>query len=171
MHDRRTAGQLIIALAVLALGAGVIAMMAMVEVSPIYSRVGPRLFPFMVGGLMAVMGLLLLRDLWAGAWHCEATDPEAPGIDWKPLGLVAAGLVLNILLIDRIGFILASTIMFTLVAKAFAAPKLWKAALIGFILAAIAYFGFADLLGLRMGDDPIEEFVTSIFAGQGTGSP
>lgn len=170
MTERRTAGQLIIALAVLALGIGVVAMTASVEVSPIYSRVGPRLFPFMVGGLMTLMGLLLLRDLWSGRWACEATDPDSPGIDWKPLGLVALGLVLNILLIERIGFILASTLMFTLVARAFSASSLWKAALIGFVLAALAYFGFADLLGLRMGDDPIEGFVTSLISSIGTGS-
>lgn len=167
MTERKAAGRLAISLAVLALGIGVVAMTAAVEVSPVYSRVGPRLFPFMVGGLMTLMGLLLLRALWAGAWHCEATDPEAPAIDWKPLGLVALGLVLNIVLIDRIGFILSSTIMFTLVARAFAARRIWLAALIGFVLAALAYFGFADLLGLRMGDDPVETILTDFLAAIG----
>lgn len=163
MAGRKVAGQVAVALGVLALGIGVLATTAAIEVSPIYSRVGPRLFPFMVGGLMTIMGLLLLRDVWADDWPCEANDPEAPGVDWMPLGLVAAGLVLNILLIERIGFILSSTIMFTFVAKAFDARRIWLAALIGFILSAVAYFGFADLLGLRMGNDPIETFITGLF--------
>ena len=167
MDRRGAAGLYVVALAVLALGVGVLIATAAIEVTPVYSRVGPRLFPFMVGGLMTIMGLLLLRDAWAGDWKCEATDPEGEPIDWAPLGLLALGLVLNILLIERIGFILSSTIMFTFVAKAFDAGRLWMAALIGFVLSAVAYFGFADLLGLRMGDDPVENAITGLLGSLG----
>ena len=163
----RTAGQFVVALTVLALGIGVLATTAAIEVSPVYSRVGPRLFPFMVGALMTILGLLLFWELLSGNWPCEATDPDAPGIDWLPLALVAFGLALNVLLIDRIGFILSSTIMFTFVAKAFDAGRLWLAALIGFILSAVAYFGFANLLGLRMGDDPIENAIIRLLTSIG----
>ena len=169
MNARRDPGQIVLAVLVLALGVAVVAATAAIEVTPIYSRVGPRVFPFMVGGLTTLLGIFLLGSALRGAWPCEATDPDAARIDWLPLGLIAAGLLLNILLIDRIGFILSSTIMFTFVAKAFDVRRLWLAALIGFVLALVAYFGFANLLGLRMGNDPIEAFVTSTFRSLGLG--
>lgn len=163
--ERRAPGQLILSLAVVALGVAVVLGTTAIEVSPVYSRVGPRIFPFMVGSLLLVMGLLLFREAWQRPWECEATDPQSPGIDWKPLALIAAGLLLNVLLIGRIGFILSSTIMYAFIAKAFDVKRLWLAILIGFVLALVAYFGFATLLGLRMGDDPIEIFITSNLPG------
>ena len=162
MNARRDPGQIVIAILVLALGVAVLWATAAIEVTPIYSRVGPRVFPFLVGGLTTILGAFLLGSALREAWPCEATDPDAERIDWLPLGLIAAGLLLNVVLINRIGFILSSTIMFAFVAKAFDVRRLWLAALVGFLLALVAYFGFAKLLGLRMGDDPIEAFVTSI---------
>ena len=76
-----------------------------------------------------------------------------------PMAWVGGGLVLNLLLIAPLGFILSSSLMYLMVAKGFGARRIWLAALIGFVLALVAYYGFAQLLGLRMGGGLIEDLL------------
>jgi putative tricarboxylic transport membrane protein len=66
---------------------------------------------------------------------------------------------MNAALIDKIGFILASTIMFTLVARGFGSEKWWRDALIGFCLAFVSYFGFDRVLGYKIGSGLIESLI------------
>ncbi|MDB6455182.1 tripartite tricarboxylate transporter TctB family protein [Falsirhodobacter sp. 20TX0035] len=155
--DRSRLGPVLVASAVLLTGIGVLWASTLIHVSPAYARIGPTVFPRIVGAALAVLGVLLLVNAFAGRWQCEATDAEEPPLDLVPLAWVAGGLVLNLLLIAQIGFILSSTLMYLLVAKGFGARRIWLAALVGFILALVAYFGFAQLLGLRMGDGLIED--------------
>lgn len=155
--DRSRLGPAIVALAVLLTGIGVLWASTLIHVSPAYARIGPAIFPRIVGAALVVMGVLLLLNATRGQWQCEATDPEEPPLDLVPLAWVAGGLLLNLLLIAQIGFILSSTLMYLLVAKGFGAQRIWLAALVGFVLALVAYFGFAQLLGLRMGGGLIED--------------
>nr|WP_280517806.1 tripartite tricarboxylate transporter TctB family protein [Falsirhodobacter halotolerans] len=144
---------------VLVTGIGVVWATTLINVSPAYARIGPNVFPRIVGGALAVFGLLLLITAINGRWQCEATDPDEPRPDLGPLLWVGGGLVLNLLLIKAIGFILSSTLMYVCIAKGFGARRWWLAALIGFALALLAYYGFARLLGLRMGGGLIEDLI------------
>lgn len=157
MELRSRLGPVVVALAVLGLGIGVVWMTTLISVSPAYARIGPTFFPRIVGTALVVLGALLLVNAGTGRWQCEATDPDEPRPDLIPLAWVGGGLVLNLLLIVPIGFILSSTLMYIMVAKGFGARRIWFAALVGFILAFIAYYGFAQLLGLRMGGGLIED--------------
>ncbi len=159
MSTNRGYGLHAVSLGVIAIGIGVVYGTTLIPVTPISARVGPTIFPFAVGAILIVLGALLMRDALARNWDCEATDPEAPSPDLVPLGWVAAGLVLNLVLIKPLGFILSSTIMYIFVAQGFGARRLWLAALVGFALALLAYFGFAQLLGLRMGGGLIEDMI------------
>lgn len=159
MSSTRPVGFYILSLGVIALGIAVVALTAAAPVSAIYAKIGPHLFPYMVGGVLIVLGVLLLRDAWTGNWECEANDPDVPKPDWGPVAIIVAGLFLNVLLIQRLGFILSSTIMYGFVAHAFGARRLWLAVLVGFVLALVAYYGFAQLLGLRMGGGLIEDLI------------
>lgn len=157
MNSDKRLGPSLVSLAVLALGAVVLWMTAHAPVSAAFAKIGPTAFPFGIGALLILMGGLLFRDAWRGQWFCEATDPAEPRPDLGPLMWVCAGLLANIVLIKVIGFILSSAIMYVLIAKAFGARRLWLAAIVGFLLALTAYYGFAQLLGLRMGDGLIED--------------
>ncbi|MQV97867.1 tripartite tricarboxylate transporter TctB family protein [Sinorhizobium medicae] len=147
----------IVSLIVLAVGAAVMWTATTIPVGPGVAAVGPRSFPFGVGLLLITCGLLLLLEASRAPWDCEATDPAAPGLDLVPLGILACGMIVNVLLIKSAGFILASTLMFAFTARAFGARRLWLSVLIGFALALATYYGFARMLDLRIGGGFIED--------------
>jgi putative tricarboxylic transport membrane protein len=142
---------------VFALGAASFALALLLPEAANASVVGPRAFPLGIAAILMAAGLVLLLDARAGRWTCEAVDPEAPPLDFATLGILVAGMVLNALLIARIGFILSATLMYVFTARAFGARRLWLAALVGFALAFAVYFGFARLLDLRIGGGLIED--------------
>ena len=122
----------------------------------IYAQVGPTVIPWMVTGLLGVLGALLtlngLRGLSFAGSDQGAID--RPGLLW-----LLAGLFLNAALIDVVGFILASTTLFVCTARAFASRKPVRDALIGFVLAVVAYVGFDRVLGYRIGSGLIERLL------------
>ncbi len=148
---------LAVALCVLAFGVGVAYMTTLISVPPTYAKVGPTMFPYTVGAALICLGGFLLRDALSGTWSCDANNTDVPKPDLGPMGWVVAGLSVNLVLIGYVGFILASTAMFVFVAKAFGSRRLWLAAIVGFALALLAYFGFARVLDLRMGSGLIED--------------
>lgn len=128
-----------------------------IPVSPLYSRVGPTVFPYMTAGGLALLALLLLVQAIRGGWQPD--DEREVALDWRALGFVAAGLVVNVALIDRVGFTAASTLLFVLVAYGFGSRQTLRDALIGFVLALVAYFGFARLLGVNIGAGVVERLL------------
>lgn len=156
---RSRLGPVVVALVVLVTGIGVVWATTLINVSPAYSRIGPNVFPRIIGAALIVSGLLLLFNAASGRWECEATDPNEPRPDLLPLLWVGGGLVLNLLLIKSVGFILSSTLMYVFIAKGFGARRWWLAAVVGFVLALVAYYGFARWLGLRMGGGLIEGLI------------
>lgn len=154
-HGRLGTG--LVSLVVAALGVAVIWMTMQIQVNAAFAKIGPRAFPYAVGAMLVVMGAFLLRSALRGDWECEATDKSEPRPDLVPLAWVGAGLLANILLIKPAGFIIASTVMYVLVAYGFGARRWWLSGLVGFLMALAAYYGFAQLLGLRMGGGLIED--------------
>jgi putative tricarboxylic transport membrane protein len=135
-----------------AIGAGWQA--SLIPVSPLYSKVGPTIFPKMAAVMLFALGALLVVQGLRGGWQ-PADEREIP-LDWRALGLVGAGLVANAALIGPLGFTLASTLLFTLVAAGFGSRRPWVDAPMGFVLALAAYFGFAGALGVNIGAGPFE---------------
>jgi putative tricarboxylic transport membrane protein len=119
----------------------------------LYATVGPSVFPMIITVFLLMLGTGLVVAAMKGGW---AHDQDGTITEWGSLGYVAAGLVLNAALIDNIGFILASTIMFTLIARGFGSAKWLRDLLIGFGLALGAYIGFDRLLGYKIGTGLIE---------------
>ncbi len=146
-------GDLGIALGVIALG--LIAGWQTTEIpQSAYAAVGPRAFAWAASAMLVARGLFLLKDAFAGGWSAEVDDFGQ--VDW-PGGLwLIAGLAANVALIDVIGFILASTVMFAFTARAFGSLTIARDAAIGFALAFIAYIGFDRVLGYKIGTGLIE---------------
>lgn len=148
---------LIVSLIVTAIGAAVIGVASTIAVGPGVATIGPRSFPFGIGLLLLACGLLLLLETTKAPWACEATDRHARPVDLVPMAILCCGMVVNVALIKSAGFIIASTLMFTFTARAFGARRLWLSLLVGFALALATYFGFAQLLDLRIGGGYIED--------------
>lgn len=144
-----------VALGVLALGVIAVWQTSLIP-QVLYATVGPSVFPTIVSVFLLMLGTGLVVAAQRGGW---AHDQDGTITEMGSLGFVVAGLVLNAALIDRIGFILASTIMFTLVARGFGSQKWWRDALIGFFLAFASYLGFDRVLGYKIGSGLIESLI------------
>jgi putative tricarboxylic transport membrane protein len=119
----------------------------------VVNAVGPEVVPWFVTAFLFVVGLGLLVAALRGGW---AQPEDGPITEWGALALVSLGLVANAALIEWIGFILASTLMFPLVARGFGSRRPLTDAAIGFALAFVAYVGFDRVLGYRIGSGLIE---------------
>jgi putative tricarboxylic transport membrane protein len=130
---------------------------AIIPVSPLYSKVGPTIFPYIASALLLVLGVLLSVQGLRGGWQPE-DEKEVP-LDWAAMSVVIAGLAANVVLIGPLGFTIASTVLFTLIAWGFGSRRPWRDAPIGFVLALAAYFGFATGLGVNIGMGPLERAI------------
>ena len=144
-HDQ---GEKAVAIAVLALAA-VILWQAGTIPSPLYAQLGPRVAPFIVGAGLAILGGALLISAISGNWRADPEEDDAP--DLPGLAWLGGGLVLNVVLIQPLGFVVASTLLFAFTARAFGARNWMRNAAIGFAIALLTYLGFEKLLGIHVG--------------------
>lgn len=152
-------GNVGVSLGVIALGL-VAAWQTTLIPSSAYAQVGPRVFAWAASAMLVGTGALLLLEALRGGWDGDEDFGEAdvPGGLW-----MIAALAANVLLIDlelpglgTIGFVLSSTVLFTLTARAFGSRMPLRDAAIGFALAFVAYIGFDRVLGYRIGTGIIE---------------
>ncbi len=109
--------ELLIGLGMLAAAGAVLWQTLAIPVSPLYSKVGPTVFPYITTGGMFVLAVLLIKAAVQGGWQPD--DEKETPTDWKSMAFVVAGLVANMLLIGPLGFTAASVIMFVLVCYGF----------------------------------------------------
>ncbi|MCW5219832.1 tripartite tricarboxylate transporter TctB family protein [Verminephrobacter aporrectodeae] len=124
-----------------------------------YGGVGPNFLPWVVSVALLVCGALcVVQALTGGFRDLEESSGEArahwPGFVW-----VSAGLLLNALLITRIGFILSCALCFVLSVRGFKSSegrldlrlRAWVVDfLIGVALAAPVFWMFAQLLAINL---------------------
>ena len=138
-----------------------------IPVSPIYAKVGPTVVPMITAIALALLGVLLLFSALTGGWQPEeekAVTPDRPALLW-----IIAGLVLNVLLITCAGFTIASIVLFICVARGFGSKAIVRDAAIGAAFALMAYFGFAQTLGINIGAGIVENAIERVLGiGQGT---
>lgn len=158
---RPAVGETIIAAGVLVLAGVILWQTTIIPVSPIYAKVGPTVVPMITAIGMTVLGVLLLIDALRGGWQPDDEKEVTP--DRAALLWIAAGLILNVLLISNAGFTLASIILFICVARGFGSKSIVRDALIGAAFALIAYFGFAQTLGIDIGAGLIENALSNLF--------
>lgn len=132
---------------VLALGVFVAIGTARLEVAPTHAAVGPRLFPFLVAAGLVLVGLAVLREAFFG--HV-AHERGGLALDGAAVGWVSAGLVAQMLLIERVGWIPTAALLFAATARAFGSRRPLLDALIGAALAAAAFLVFNQGLGLSL---------------------
>ena len=142
----RPLGELFLGFALVLLGTLVLAGTLSITVAPAYSRVGPRVFPFVVAAGMIVLGILYAIESWKGA-QIPAADHA---VSLWPIMLISGGIILDALLMPSLGFILSSTILFVLVAVGFGSRRYLRDGLVGLALSAVAYVTFVYGLGLKL---------------------
>jgi len=166
--SRRVAiGEAIIGAGVLALAAVMLWQTLAIPVSPIYAQVGPTVVPIITALALGMLGVLLLIAAWQGGWQPEEEKASTP--DRVALAWVAAGLVLNVLLIGTAGFTVASVVLFVCVARGFGSKAIVRDTLIAAAFALVAYFGFAQTLGINIGSGIVENAIERVLGIEGEG--
>jgi len=155
--DRRGVSgvDLAVGLAVTAIGLLVFFQTRAIPVSPIYAQVGPTVMPYAVAAGLLALGIALSVDALRGGWSHESEEEALP-IDWRALFWLGLGLLLNVVLIDALGFVVASTLMFVCIARAFGSTALIRDAGIAVAVSLAAYLGFDKLLGINIGAGILE---------------
>jgi putative tricarboxylic transport membrane protein len=120
-----------------------------------YTIVGTRAFPYAVALLMSVVGLALVWQALTGGFRFFE-EAEQPADGWplaqrlQAVAWVSGGLLLDALLIERIGFTLAATVLFAAAARGFGSRRWLPNILIGLALAWPIYLGFTKGLNLSL---------------------
>lgn len=119
-----------------------------------YDRIGPRTMPYGVAlGLLLLGGALLVPALRRQA---ESAVAASAPLQWKALGILALAGALFLLLAGRAGFILAASLLFWLVARAFGDHRPLRDAATAVLLSIVVYAAFARGLGLALPAGPLE---------------
>jgi putative tricarboxylic transport membrane protein len=148
---RAPAGQVALAAGVVALGAGVLAGSFLLPTSGGYAQVGPGVVPRIVGSLIVLAGALLLYEALRGGFDGvdEAAESALP-MDWAAFAWVSGGIVSYGVLIERLGFVPSSAILFVLVARGFASRRWALNAVAGLALGTAVFAIFNYGLGLTL---------------------
>ena len=139
-------GEAVLGAVVLGLGLFIATETSLMEVAASNAAIGPRLFPFLVAaGLLAVGAAVLWQAFFGHIAHERGFE-----LDWRAVALVAGGLLLQIFLIESLGWIIASTLMFLAATLAFRERRVVISIAIGLLLTGLTYWIFNYGLGLSL---------------------
>lgn len=148
-------GEMLISFALIALGSFVVFETRSIAETQGYAQIGPRLFPYIIGVGLTLCGAVLGWHALTGGWRNIPLDQEGHGApDWSAFFIISAGIVLHMVVIGWAGFIIASTLLFVLIARGFGSRRLVRDALIAVALAAVVFFVFTSGLGLKLPSGP-----------------
>ncbi len=144
-------GQLALSVGVLAIGAGILWGSFYLPTGGGYAQVGPGVVPRAVGAILLVLGAFLLREAFTGGFRGvdEAAEVHLP-MDWFSFAWVSGGIILYGLIVEKAGFLIASTILFVMVARGFNSRRWALNAGVGLALAVFIYSVFNYGLGLQL---------------------
>jgi putative tricarboxylic transport membrane protein len=160
--------QVLVGAGILLVGLGLAAGALSIPSAAGYGGVGPNFLPWVVSIMLAVCGVLAIREALTGGFRAMEEDEEgeegegesvAPGAYWPGFVWVSAGLLANAALITTIGFIFSCTLCFVLAVQGLRSaagqshtrPAGWlKDALIGLAIAAPVYWAFTKFLAINL---------------------
>lgn len=101
-----------------------------------------------LAGLLFFAFVAVLETVRARKASVSLSPGAVPG--WGPAALIAAGMALDLLLMEQAGFVLASTLLFWLTARAFDRQHPGRDAVFALALSAGAYFLFVRVLNVTL---------------------
>lgn len=146
-------GELAFASSLLILGIVVFFDTRRMLVPPGSGTVGPQIFPYLVSGLVIIVALGIFVEIFRGnLGQPEGTEfgDTVDKTDYKSLLIVAGSMATYPLLIERAGFVAATTVAFFGVSFAFGAKNPVKNLLVSLIFSLIVYFSFTRGLNVNL---------------------
>lgn len=147
-------GEALISLALIALGSYVVYDTQSIADTQA-GQIGPRLFPYIIGTGLTICGAVLGWHALSGGWRHVPLDQEghdAP--DWVAFFVISAGVILHMVLIGWAGFIIASTLLFLLIARGFGSRRPVRDVGIAVALSVVVFYVFTLGLGLSLPAGP-----------------
>jgi putative tricarboxylic transport membrane protein len=115
--------------------------------------IGPRVFPYIIGTAMVVLSVLLAVATARGdvpqAEEGEDVDLSTPP-DWLTVGKLVGILVLNILLVNVLGWAITGGLLFAGCAWALGSRTLLRDLIVGVVLAVASWYFFYSGLGVPL---------------------
>jgi putative tricarboxylic transport membrane protein len=152
--------EILLGLGLVALGLFFVVGTTEIKVAPIYAKVGPTVFPWIVAGALIVLGVLFAIQAWRQGQRNPApgpipgqgypATPPAPPSDWRALAVISAALLLQVVLLRSAGFIITAAILFMAVTYAFGSRQYLRNLVIAILLAVLVYAGFTRGLNLQL---------------------
>jgi putative tricarboxylic transport membrane protein len=152
----RLKGRSELGLAALLGAVGVIVILDALSLNVPYSQadpVGPKTLPYIVGTLLLVCAVLLAINVMRGG-HGEAEDGEDVDLthptDWRTVVPLLGAFVLNIALIDTVGWVISGTLLFWGSVWALGSRRYIRDAVISVVMALGTFYGFYLGLGILL---------------------
>jgi putative tricarboxylic transport membrane protein len=146
--------ELVLSLAVLALGVAVAVATAQLPGAGGYSRIGPNVAPAVIAAGLILLGLWLVYEAVTGGWRARTPDDPAQRNEHRfytsAFIWVSVGLFAEMLLIHRAGFVLAQAALFTCVARGFGSARLIRDLAIGLSLGVAVFLFFVKFLNVSL---------------------
>jgi putative tricarboxylic transport membrane protein len=115
--------------------------------------VGPRVFPYVIGSVMVLLAVLLAVATSRGdvpqGEEGEDVDLTTPP-DWSTVGKLVAMLVLNLLLVNVLGWAITGALLFAGCAWALGSRTLVRDLIVGAVLAIGSWYFFYVGLGVPL---------------------
>jgi putative tricarboxylic transport membrane protein len=115
--------------------------------------VGPKLFPTAIGIVLIVLAVILAVAVARGsvgeADAGEDIDPNTPS-DWRTVGLLVGLFVVVILLVQPLGWVITSTLLFAGAATILGNRHYVRNIVIGAVLALVSFYAFYSGLGIPL---------------------
>jgi putative tricarboxylic transport membrane protein len=153
LNNKSIKGELAFAGSLLILGLIVVFDTATMLVPPASGTIGPQIFPYLVSGFLILVSLgIIIQILRGNLGQPEGTEfgDTIEKTDFKTLLIVAGTMATYPLLIERAGFVVASTVAFFGVSFAFGAKNTPKNLLVSLIFSLIVYFSFTRGLNVNL---------------------
>ena len=113
--------------------------------------VGPRLFPYVIGAITVLLGLLLVLATFRGdvpqAEGGEDIDLRQPA-DWVTVLKLVGVLLFTVLTISFVGWALSGAVLFVGSAWALGSRTLVRDAIVGLVLSVSSWYFFHEVLGV-----------------------
>ena len=135
---------------------GVIVILDALSLNVPYSQtdpVGPKTLPYIVGALLLVCAVLLAINVLRGG-HGEAEGGEDVDLthptDWRTVVPLLGAFVLNIALIDTVGWVISGTLLFWGSVWALGSRHYIRDGIISVVMALGTFYGFYLGLGIKL---------------------
>jgi putative tricarboxylic transport membrane protein len=146
--------EMVLSVAILILGIGVAVGASQLSSAGGYARIGPNAAPAVIAGGLILLGIWLTYEAVTGGWRNAVPDDPAErgehgfhigGFVWVSIGLIA-----QILLIHRAGFVLAQAALLTCVARGFGSTRVLRDFGIGLLLGLGVFLFFVKFLNVNL---------------------